>query len=199
VSVHQLKVMLQGVRPPIWRRFQVPGQITLDRLHLVLLAVMGWDGGHLHVFEVGGRRIGEPDDAYGDRVEDGRRVALDGVAAHKGARLTYIYDFGDDWRHQLLVEKADCPAADERRVVCLAGRRACPPEDCGGLWGYCDLLDAMADPTNRGWAERLQWLKEVHGDYDPEEFDPAEVTARLARFDPLARSRRLSLGGRLTG
>jgi hypothetical protein len=155
MGIYQLKVTLQGIRPPIWRRFQVPGQIAFDRLHLVLQAVMGWNGGHLYAFEVGGRRIGEPDDSWGDSLEDSRRVTLSTVAKRKGDRLVYTYDFGDDWRHHLLVEKTDCLDADEHRVTCLAGRRACPPEDCGGVWGYCDLLSALADRSMP--RSRIDW------------------------------------------
>jgi hypothetical protein len=198
MSTYQLKVTLEGVQPPIWRRFQVPDRITLARLHLVLLAVMGWGGGHLYEFEVGRRRIGEPDDSFGYPAEDASRVELRSVAHQDGARLTYVYDFGDGWEHQVLVEKTSCPGADGGRVACLDGRRACPPDDCGGVWGYRDLLAALDDPAHPESAERREWLQVV-GPFDPELFDPAEVTTRLTRFDPLARTSRGSLTRLLTG
>jgi hypothetical protein len=185
-AVYQLKVTLDGARPPIWRRFQVPGQITFARLHLVLQAVMGWENEHLYLFEVGQRRIGEPSDDWGERTEDASRIELRKVAGQQGARLTYVYDFGDDWHHRVVVEKTACPDAEAGRVVCLSGRRACPPEDCGGIWGYSEMLTALDDPTNPDLAERVEWLEEVHGPYDPEHFDAGEVTARLRNFNPLA-------------
>lgn len=170
----------------------MPGQITFARLHLVLQAVMGWENDHLSMFQVGQRRIGEPSGDYGDRTEDASRLQLGKVAGQRGARLTYIYDFGDDWHHQLVVEKTACPDAEPGRVVCLSGRRACPPEDCGGIWGYSDLLTALENPTEPDLAERIEWLEQVHGPYDPDQFDPAEVTGRLSNFNSL----RPSPGGR---
>jgi Plasmid pRiA4b ORF-3-like protein len=183
-AVYQLKVTLQGARPPVWRRFQVPGQITLARLHLVLQAVMGWENDHLYMFRVGQRRIGEPSDDYGNRTEDASRIELRKVAGQRGARLTYIYDFGDDWHHQLVVEKTACPDVEAGRVACLSGRRACPPEDCGGIWGYSELLTALDKPTEPDLAERIEWLEEVHGAFDPDHFDLAEVTRRLRNLNP---------------
>ena len=185
-AVYRLKVTLRGARPPIWRRFQVPGQITFANLHLVLQAVMGWENDHLYVFEVGQRRIGEPSD-YDGRTEDASRIELRKVAGQKGARLTYIYDFGDDWHHQLVVEETACPGAEAGWVVCLSGRRACPPEDCGGIWGYSALLTALENPAEPDLAERIEWLEEVHGHFDPDRFDPTEVTGRLRNFNPLRR------------
>lgn len=191
---YQLKVTLKGVRPPIWRRFRVPGKISLARLHLVLLTVMGWQGGHLYEFQIGQRRIGEPAprslmaDFYGEKTEDANRIELRRVAPREGARLVYVYDFGDDWQHQIVVEKTTCPEADADRIVCLDGRRACPPEDCGGVWGYADLTADLAEPAGADSPERLRWLEEVHGRHDPEHFDPVEVTRRLANFNPVGRN-----------
>src|SRR5262249_35858102 len=82
------------------------------------------------------------------RREDAGRIQLRDVAARKGAGLTYRYDFGDDWQHELIVEEAACPDAEPGKAVCIAGERACPPEDCGGVWGYAELLDALDDPAN---------------------------------------------------
>ncbi len=170
-AVYELKVTLEGMDPPIWRRFRVPCQITLADLHLVLQAVMGWENDHLYEFEVGKRRFGELSRDGDNRREDAGRIQLRDVAARKGARLPYLYDFGDSWQHELIVEKTACPDAEPGKAVCIAGERACPPEDCGGIWGYAELLDALNDPANPDLEERVEWLEEVHGAFDPEHFE----------------------------
>lgn len=175
---------LDGIRPHIWRRFLVPAEVTLANLHLVLQAVMGWEDSHLYAFEVGGRRIGRVFRDLGDSMEDAARVRLRTVAGKVGDRLMYLYDFGDSWHHHLLVEKV-LSDGDARPMVCLSGRRACPPEDCGGVWGY----HSLTHPEDLGHDDRIDWLDEVHGPYDPEHFDPSEVTKRLQRIDPFAEAR----------
>jgi len=170
-AVYELKVTLEGTDPPIWRRFRVPCQITLADLHLVLQATMGWGNDHLYEFEVGKRRIGESSRDGDNRREDADRVRLRDVANRKGARLAYVYDFGDDWQHELIVEDTACSGAEAGKAVCISGERACPPEDCGGVWGYAELLDALYDPANPDLEERVEWLEQVHGAFDPEHFD----------------------------
>jgi hypothetical protein len=184
-AVYELKITLEGTDPPIWRRFRVPCQITLADLHLVLQAVMGWGNDHLYEFEVGKRRIGEPSRDDYSRREDAGRIQLRDVAARKGARLAYLYDFGDDWRHELIVKEAARPDVESGKAVCIAGERACPPEDCGGVWGYAELLDALADPANPDREERVEWLEEVHGAFDPEHFELDEVNVRLDHLQVL--------------
>ncbi|MHB8189102.1 MAG: plasmid pRiA4b ORF-3 family protein [Ferrimicrobium sp.] len=178
-SIHQLKVSLRDIRPPIWRRIQVPSDISLGELHHVLQAAMGWDGGHLHMFSIAGKTYSDDrvEDPWGERQNDEDRTRLDKVAP-LGARLRYDYDFGDDWRHDIVVEKIldSEPAVAYPR--CLTGRRACPPEDCGGPWRYAYLLAAIADTNGTEDEELLQW---VGGDFDPEAFDPAAVNALFAR------------------
>jgi Plasmid pRiA4b ORF-3-like protein len=191
-AVYELKVTLEGTSPPVWRRLRVPCQISLADLHLVLQAVMGWENDHLYEFEVGKRRIGEPSRDGGNRREDASHIQLRHVAARRGARLTYVYDFGDDWQHELIVEKTACPDAEPGKAVCIAGERACPPEDCGGIWGYAELLDALDDPANPHLTERVEWLQDVHGSFDPEHFELDAINVwldhlKLLRPDPLIR------------
>ena len=178
-AVYELKVTLEGADPPIWRRFRVPCQITLADLHLVVQAAMGWENDHLYEFEVAKRRIGEPSRDDDDRREDAGRIQLRDVAALNGARMTYLYDFGDNWQHALIVEKTACSDAEPGRAVCIAGERACPPEDCGGIWGYAELLDALDDPANPDLEERVEWLEEVHGAFDPEQFEVDAINVLL--------------------
>jgi pRiA4b ORF-3-like protein len=178
LSIHRIKVTLSGVRPPVWRRLLVPSDVTLLRLHRILQAAMGWDDAHLHRFRVGHA-------SYGDRIllsevsaRAERTARLAEVAPALGDRLRYDYDFGDDWEHVVVVEAVLAPQPGVRYPSCVAGKRACPPEDCGGAWGYGTLLEALADPRHPAHAERLAWLG---GALDPEAFDLAEVNRRLAR------------------
>jgi hypothetical protein len=178
-TLYQLKVALRGVsKPPVWRRVLVDAGASLGELHEVIMAAMGWDGGHLHMFSDDTTRYGTtPDD------EDEDEFALADVLVEPGDRLRYTYDFGDDWDHEIKLEKVLPPDAGPHTTavpVCLAGKGACPPEDCGGPWGYTDLKEAIADPSDEEHGERLEWLGlEDPSDFDPAAFDLATVNARL--------------------
>ncbi len=175
-NVISLKVTLRGTKPPIWRRLLAPDAMTLADLHEAIQLAMGWQGGHLHVFDVDGRSYG--DRAAVDDVADEKRLTLGGVRRSGVARFGYTYDFGDDWEHTVSIEKTLPAAQGASYPACVAGKRACPPEDCGGPWGYLEMLDILADPDHPERAERLEWLDE---EFDPEEFSVEEVNARLAR------------------
>lgn len=169
----QLKVTLLDVRPPVWRRITVPATITLPELHDAIQTAMGWTDSHLHEFEIGGIRYGRPDPDFASdvRPEAGVRL-LEKVG--EGERISYVYDFGDDWRHDVEVEKALPPGAEV--AVCLAGRRRCPPEDVGGPPGYADFLAAFGDPAHPDREDLRAWV----GDgFEPDHFDAGEVTACL--------------------
>lgn len=168
----RLRVDLRGAKPPIWRRLEVPADITLARLHEVLLAAFGWNGGHLHVFETDYGEFGSTDPDLGHRSD--QRVTLEQVAS-AGRKITYTYDFGDDWRHVIAVEREVLRAAGVRYPRCTGGRRAGPPDDCGGIWGYVDLLEILADPSHEEHKDRLEWL----GISDASRFDPAEFDLDL--------------------
>ena len=176
-SIHQLKVTLQGTRPPIWRRLRVPSDVTLATLHGILQAAMGWEDSHLHRFRVGGATYGDRG-VLGGVVDRSERAArLDQVAPSDQSTLWYEYDFGDGWEHALVVEAVQPSEPGVRYPVCVAGKRACPPEDCGGPWGYGELMAAIGNPANPGHADLLAWLG---GPFDPEAFDVAGVNRRLA-------------------
>jgi len=177
-AVHQLKITLGRVRPPIWRRVQVPSDLTLARLHDVVQDVMGWTDTHLHSFDMGGEEIGIPSPEDWRPVRDERRVRLADVLPSPKERALYTYDFGDDWEHAIVVEKILAPEPGARYPVCLAGRRACPPEDVGGAWRYAEMLAALEDPSNPEREEYLEWLGRP---FDPEAFDPDEVNGLLRR------------------
>jgi hypothetical protein len=174
-AVYQLKASLRGIRPPVWRRLRLPGGTSLGELHEVLQVAFGWDDQHLHAFEVGKRRFG-PQDRGLERVGDERGARLREVAPAAGSRLRYTYDLGDSWEHDVVVEEVLAPDGVPH-AVCVGGRRAAPPEDCGGVWGYEALCEILADPTHPEHAERLAWLGHPH---DPAAFDRAAVNAALA-------------------
>ena len=178
--IYQFKITLRGLRPLIWRRFQVPGDFKLDRLHRVIQRVMGWTDSHLHEFIVRGRHYGTPDPEWGMRqVESERSARLCDVAPREKVRFVYVYDFGDSWEHDVLVEKIVESQPGQRYPACLAGQHACPPEDCGGYPGYIDFVAAISNPAHPEHAEMLEW---VGGAFDPRAFDLAGVNRALRRF-----------------
>ncbi len=174
-SIISLKVTLRGAKPPIWRRLLAPANMTLADLHEAIQRAMGWDGGHLHVFDIDGGSYG--DRASVDDVADEKRLTLGAVHRSGVVRFAYTYDFGDDWEHTITIEKTLPAAEGTTYPACIAGKRACPPEDCGGPWGYQELLDILADPTHPERAERLEWLGE---EFDPEDFSVEVANATLA-------------------
>jgi hypothetical protein len=182
-TVHRLKVSLRTVKPPVWRRIVVRSDITLNKLSAVLEAAMGWSGGHLHVFDVGGTRYGTPDPEWPDDDLDESSFRLGDVLPDVGSKLRWDYDFGDGWEHVVVVEEVAVAEPDVDYPLCLAGRRACPPEDCGGPWGYADLLEALADPSHPGHEEMREW---VPPDFDPEHFDLAETSLEMQMPRPFA-------------
>ena len=146
-TVYQLKASILDIRPPVWRRVVVPADITLSGLHVVLQAAFGWWDYHLHEFEINGERYGIDDGEGWQPPKDERHVRLSAVT-QDGSSFMYIYDFGDYWRHKIEVEKVLSAEPGTRLPACVGGRRACPPEDCGGTWGYEGLLEAIQDPKH---------------------------------------------------
>jgi len=164
----QLKLSLRGMsKPPVWRRLLVPADTRLDRLHEVVQTAMGWTDTHLHVFCTAIGDYGLPDPELGFRDE--RAAALSQFLKQPGDRIRYAYDFGDGWEHDIELEQRLTGDAGKRVPTCLAGKGACPPEDCGGPWGYADLKDALADPRHEDHEDMRDWL----GLDSAEDFDPA--------------------------
>src|SRR5579863_1192071 len=179
-DICQIKVMLLGTRPPIWRRLLVSADITLAKLHDVLQAAMGWENSHMHQFRVGQRRFGQPEptDPFmrRPRVESERTVRISALLAEPGAKMTYLYDLGDGWEHVIVLEKLLPADPHITYPVCTDGQLACPPEDCGGIPGYYDLLEAIRDPNDERHGEMLDW---VGDDFDPQGFSIDEVNRLL--------------------
>ena len=177
-EIYQIKVTLRDSQLPIWRRIQVRSDITLAKLHRILQRVMGWENAHLHQFVVRGKYYGMTDQDKGEprKVRDERNYTLGELVAEASAEFVYYYDLGDNWEHVLVVEGTLPPQEGVRYPVCLAGARACPPEDVGGVPGYENFLEAMRDPQHPEHEEYLEW---IGGDFDPEAFDVDEVNRHL--------------------
>jgi hypothetical protein len=172
--MYDLKVTLRDVDPPVWRQFRVGGGTSLAALHEILQLVMGWLNYHLYEFAVGDRRYEAPEEAAAG--EDPTSTTLDELHLELGSRFTYLYDWGDEWWHDLEVE-AVAPAPDIPHLpVCIAGERACPPEDCGGPPGFVDLLRYLANPTDAEVAHFANWLEP---DWSPEQFEVSAVNEDL--------------------
>ncbi len=172
----QLRIRLLEVRPPIWRRVLVPATITLDRLYAVVREAMGWSDMHLHEFQLGRGRWGDVDlEDDGGRLLDEFDVRLRSIV-QPGDRLQYVYDLGDNWRHEIVLEGEVEGIPGELYPLCLDGVGACPPEDCGGIGGFRELLEALAHPRTRRHRDLLHWLG---GPFDPNAFSVEEVNARL--------------------
>ena len=157
----------------------MPGNVTLRKLHNILQVVMGWTNSHLHQFYVGEICFTEPDPDWEREVEDDRKFKLSRITATEGYKFRYEYDFGDSWIHEILVEKILLKEPGVKYPLCLTGKRACPPEDCGGVYGYADLLETIFDPKHEEHKSMLEW---VGGEFHPETFDLDEVNRELRKI-----------------
>ncbi len=162
--IYQLKVVLLGSEPPVWRRLQVPGDATLDWLHAVLQVAIGWTNSHLHAFMVGADRYSDTRHHFAEyegepEILDARKFTLRQIAPRAQDAFGYEYDFGDSWEHEITVEKILPPAAaSATTALCLDGARACPPEDCGGVWGYTNLLKILKNRKHPEHKTMKEWL-----------------------------------------
>ena len=183
-EILQIKLTLRDVRPAVWRRVLVPDNFSLNRLHQVNQAVMLWLDYHLHEFEIGDRRYadlqGEGPDAFGERLYSDRNIRLRDIVDRGVDRFSYSYDFGDDWRMKVAIEKT-VPAHDGVRYPALAGGAgAAPPEDCGGPVGYMEFVAALKDETHPEHEDRLEWWGD--DEFDPKDMQAETVEAALSRI-----------------
>lgn len=179
-ALYQIKVTLRDIHPPIWRRIQVWENSTLAQLHRVLQIIMSWEDYHLHDFLIGRRTYSVPDpddDLYERKVIDEKCTRLVDVVTREGTQFEYLYDLGDSWYHDLLVEAILLPEPAMLYPRCLAGERCPPPEDVGGTIGYESYLEAIADPEHEEYENVLQW----RGPFDPESFSVAAVNQQLQK------------------
>lgn len=189
-NVYQFKISLREIKPKIWRRIQVPGNYSFYELHAAIQNSMGWGNGHLHQFTIKnpttGQKeiIGTPSDDgfdFGPSIVPEQRAKIARYFDAEKKKAYYCYDFGDGWYHEIVLEKILAPEANVQYPRCVAGKRACPPEDCGGVYGYQELLQVIANPRHEDYKEKMEWLEEAgYEDYDPEKFDPESI--RLGAF-----------------
>jgi hypothetical protein len=170
-SIYELKVTLRDTRPPIWRRIRVRSDVTLFKLHTILQFVMGWMDGHMHQFVAKTKVYGRPDPEFPES-ENEKKVLLGQVLRKPKDGLVYEYDFGDGWEHAVVLEQVLEVEPGGKYPYVVDGRRACPPEDCGGTGGYEHLLEVLEDAGHPEHAEMVEW---VGGSFDPEAFDVGEI------------------------
>ena len=185
---YQLKITLVGIEPPIWRRIQVPNTILLCCLHDAFQAVLGWTDSHLHQFEKDGKYWGVPEYDEFDELEliDESKTQLAKLLKAEGDSMIYVYDFGDNWRHDVVLEKILPMASAANRPICLDGARRCPPEDVGGVSGYQELLDVIFDPAHEQYEHFVGWA----GGHFQDDFDMKAVNNILERMRWSIRHRR---------
>jgi hypothetical protein len=173
--VFQVRITLKYVDdPPVWRQVLIPADFTLARVHMVIQAAMGWENCHMHMFQIGKITYGpDPERELGQADEYKTHLA---DVARVRTRISYEYDFGDGWEHELVVEARTAAEADKVYPTCIAGQGACPPEDSGGIYGFDDLKETLAGPPSEERDELEEWV----GDYDPGHFDLTAANVRLA-------------------
>lgn len=174
---YHLKITLDEILPPIWRRVVVPGDIRLSQLHRVIQGAMGWTDSHLHDFLIDKKRYSQPDPEFDSgHVFPEAKYRLSEVLGKEGATFFYEYDPGDSWGHSIEIEKIEPIPKGRLWPVCIDGARACPPEDCGGVGGYEELVAAMKNPGDERRGEFIEWLGQA---YDPEGFSVAGANVEL--------------------
>jgi hypothetical protein len=175
---YQFKIILADSDPMIWRTFQVPGEYRMDRFHQVLQIVMGWNNAHLHEFRINGRTVGMVADCeYDFIVEDETKFRLSDFNLKERDTLSYLYDFGDHWEHIIHLDRVSNQKATS--PFCTNGKGACPPDDCGGVFGYTELLEVLADPKHPEYEGWKNWLPEG---FQPDKFPLDEVSKELKEF-----------------
>ena len=175
-TVRQLKVTLRQVRPPVWRRLLIDSSWTLAKLSGALETAMGWYGGHLHAFDSDGVMYGQLDPDWD--VRDVRKVRVGDLLAGVGSKMRWDYDFGDGWEHDVVVEAIVDRDPKLRYPHCVAGRRACPPDDCGGPYGYAEMLEALGDTGHPRHEETAEWMSPR---FDPAYFNAREINLLLGQ------------------
>ncbi len=185
-DILQLKITLRHTKPPIWRRLLVDKATTFRELHYMIQLAMGWENAHLYEFNTGDYKIGELHDdffdGFDDDVVDSATVRLEDIISAAKKSFEYIYDFGDYWIHKIVVEKILPRDPAATYPACTGGALHCPPEDCGGVGGYYELLEAIGDENHPEHEEMLEWLGD---DFDPSYFDKGYINTLFMAFGNL--------------
>jgi hypothetical protein len=168
----QFKITLRGIMPPIWRRIIVPAAYSFWDFHVAIQDSFGWLDCHLHAFELDKIQIGIPDPDGNEisKIKPGWEIKLKKHFAKVGTKINYMYDFGDGWEHEIEFENKI--EKETKKPICIEGKRACPPEDCGGTGGYESFYEIIKTKKGKEYKEMMEWYGK---EYDPEEFDPKKV------------------------
>lgn len=177
--VYQLHIQLNDITPTIWRRILTPSHVKLDDLHRILQTTTGWTNSHLHLFDTG-KATYAPLEFEIEDAKDSRKVYLEDILKKEGSTFRYEYDFGDGWIHTLTLEKIVQFDGDVFVTQCIGGERSCPPEDCGGVFGYQQMLEVLRNPQHEEYLGLKEWLGRS---YHPEKFDLNKVNKQLQKKD----------------
>lgn len=180
-KIYQIQIALKGFKPKIWRRLLIPSDLLLSDFHHIIQIAMGWTNSHLHQFIKNrtyytGRMPG--DDDYWDEMNnvDYKSMKISDLLKKEKTKIVYEYDFGDSWEHDIILEKILPIDNTINYPVCLKGKMNCPPEDCGGIWGYADMLEILQQPDHEEYESYIEWLGD---EFDPEYFDLEETNELL--------------------
>ncbi len=183
-KIYQVQITLKGSKPRIWRRLLVPSDTLLSDFHMIIQAAMGWTNSHLHQFvkDQTWYTVKMEDDTDWNDYDniDYKGIKISGLLKKEKESMIYEYDFGDGWEHKIVLEKI-LPFDEEIKYpVCTAGKMNCPPEDCGGIWGYYNMLEVLQNPEDEEYEDYREWLGD---DFDPEYFDKDQVNRLLQTRD----------------
>ncbi len=179
--IFQFKISLYDIEPLIWRRIQVPATYSFWDLHIALQDAMGWLDYHLHALRLGDLEIGIKDPDAPPEVIAGHEVGINKYFKKPGETAIYEYDFGDNWKHKLLFEGIILKDNSQEYPYCIGGERACPPEDCGGIYGYENLVETLKRTSSEDYKEMVEWLKNHHKNYHP--YKPNRFDLKAVKFD----------------
>jgi hypothetical protein len=184
--IYQIQIALNGLKPKIWRRLLIPSDLLLSDFHKIIQTAMGWTNSHLNQFIKNeiyyGVRLPDDDmwdDTYNVDYQK-RKIKISDLLKNEKERITYEYDFGDGWRHEIILEKILPIDKKISYPICITGKMSCPPEDCGGTWGYVNMLKILKQPGHEEFESYLEW---VGDEFDPEYFDKDEVNELLKEKD----------------
>lgn len=179
--IYQIQIALKGSKPKIWRRVLVPSDTLLYNFHKIIQTTMGWTNSHLHQFVKGNvfYSVKYPDDemwSMNDIDYRKKKLRIRDLLTFEKEKIIYEYDFGDSWQHEIILEKILPPDNTKEYPICVSGKRNCPPEDCGGVWGYAEMLEILSQPDHEDYDDTLEWLGE---EFDPEYFNKDEINELL--------------------
>lgn len=182
-KIYQVQIALKGFKPKIWRRLLIPSDLLLSDFHKIIQTTMGWTNDHLHQF-IKNRiyySVRFHDDFMWDETYNidykKKKIRVKDLLMVEKEKIIYEYDFGDGWEHEIILEKILPVDEKIKYPICLTGKMSCPPEDCGGVWGYADMLEILKQPDHEEYESYMEWLGE---EFDPEFFDKDTVNELLA-------------------